>query len=126
MAGFLLVGCQKKQQTPDPSPLPSPTVKVSPVPQLTEIPTYSYTATQSGQVAMDLLTASETVETVDYGTAGLFVQSINGIEGDNTAYWAFYVNGDYAKLGASQTKLQKGDTIKFVYETVSASEALTQ
>jgi len=79
---------------------------------------YIYIATESGQLALDLIQANAQVETQDYGDAGQFVTSINGLAGNNEYYWAFYVNNDYAQQGASQTVLQAGDVIRFVYEAV--------
>lgn len=79
---------------------------------------YIYIATESGQLALDLIQANAEVETEDYGDAGQFVTSINGLAGNNEYYWAFYVNNEYAEQGASQTVLQEGDTIRFVYEAV--------
>jgi len=79
---------------------------------------YVYIATESGQLALDLIQANAEVETEDYGDAGQFVTSINGLAGSNEYYWAFYVNNEYAEQGASQTVLQEGDSIRFVYEAV--------
>lgn len=82
-----------------------------------------YTATKDGQTAFELLTAkTENIKTKDYGEAGVFVTGINGIQADDTHYWAFYVNDEYAKQGVSQTVLKKGDMIKFVYEEINAAE----
>lgn len=107
---------------------------------------YSFTATENGQIALDLIEAetesdsnskaksnSSTnsdsnprpelpplkIETIDYGLAGKFVSSINGLAGNNQNYWAFYVNGEYAQAGASQTILKKGDIITLTYEAVT-------
>ncbi len=110
------------------SPLPTPAAQTAttPTPAAMLKTSYELTATQSGEVALDILEANAKVETKDYGEAGKFVTAINGLAGDNTAYWAFYVNGTYAEKGASQTKLKKGDTIKFVYEAVNAADALSK
>lgn len=77
---------------------------------------YEITATANKQQALSLLQAVAKVETKDYGGAGAFVTSINGLAGDAGHYWAFYVNGKYAQKGASQTVLTKGDKIQFIYE----------
>lgn len=79
-------------------------------------------ADEDGQTALELLTASAAVETKDYGEAGLFVTSINGVAGDNEHYWAFYVNDEYAQQSADQTILKTGDNVKFVYEKVDAAK----
>lgn len=79
-------------------------------------------ATQSGQTALELLKNNVQLETKDYGEAGMFVTSIDGEAADNQHYWAFYVNDEYAQQGVSQTILDKGDFIKFVYEEISPAE----
>lgn len=79
------------------------------------------TATVDGQSALELLSANTKVATKSFGDAGEFVESINGKSGDAQHYWAFYVNDAYAEKGADSTILQKGDTIKFQYMTISDS-----
>lgn len=87
---------------------------------------YMYIATESGQLALDLLRSQTEVETEDYGSAGEFVTSINGLAGNNEYYWAFYLNNEYAEKGAAQTTLQEGDVIRFVYEPLSVMTAPTE
>ncbi len=82
---------------------------------------YEFSATQSGQIALELLEANATVETQEFGDAGKFVTSINGLVGNNQNYWAFYLNDEYAQQGASQTILEEGDRVKFVYEAITAN-----
>lgn len=76
------------------------------------------TAQINGQTALELLETSAKIETEDYGLAGQFVTSINGVESDSKNFWAFYLNGEFAAAGASQTILEAGDTISFVYEEI--------
>jgi hypothetical protein len=48
---------------------------------------------------------------------GLNVTIVNGISADyekDKAYWAFYVNGEYASTGVMDTKIVAGDTYAFV------------
>lgn len=96
----------------------------SPDPNATDqnSPTLELVATESGQLAIDLLASNAQIETIDYGDAGEFVTNINGLAADSEHYWAFYVNNQYAEQGVSQTKLVEGDIIKFVYETIWKSE----
>jgi len=99
------------------SPLPPQTqAPISPTP----VPTYTFTATQSGTTAYDLISQNTQVETKDFGDAGLFIESINGLAGGNTHYWGFYINGSYAQQGVSQTILEQNDTIEFKYETLES------
>lgn len=49
---------------------------------------------------------------------GLFITEINGVFAEyntNKAYWAFYVNGDYASFGVSTQTIADKDVILFVY-----------
>jgi hypothetical protein len=113
-------GCVLRPQPQPPSPTPVASLAPSsPQPAQT---TYEFTATESGTIALDLVQSQATIETQDYGEAGKFITSINGVAGNANNYWAFYVNGAYAQAGASQTKLKKGDIIKFVYEAVAATK----
>ena len=50
---------------------------------------------------------------------GLTVYTVNGIKADfnvDSAYWALYVNGEYALTGASFIEVKDGDSIKIAYE----------
>lgn len=104
------------------SPTPSATSNTAPTPTAPDTgkkkANYEFIATKDGQNALELVQSQVTAETKDYGDAGKFVTSINGLAGSSEYYWAFYLNGKYAETGASKTTLKKGDTIKFVYEAV--------
>lgn len=53
------------------------------------------------------------------GAYGLFVKTVNGITADydkDGAYWAFYVNGEYAMTGVDTTKITEGDSYSFQME----------
>ena len=52
---------------------------------------------------------------------GLMVTTVNGVTADwatENAYWAFYINGEYAQTGVDTTELTDGATYSFV-KTVS-------
>lgn len=119
VAGIFLYSQQNPTAKPTPEPSPSPVTEVI---QENTAAQLFFTATQSGQTALELLETKAEVETKDYGDAGMFVTSINGVEGDNEHYWAFYVNDEYAKQGVSQTVLESGDIVKFVYEEISQTQ----
>ena len=49
---------------------------------------------------------------------GLFVHEIQGIVADfdvNQAFWAFYINGDFAMTGVMETEIEPDTTYAFVY-----------
>lgn len=53
------------------------------------------------------------------GDYGLYVKTVNGITADydkDGAYWAFYVNGEYAQTGVDSTMITEGDTYSFKVE----------
>ena len=53
------------------------------------------------------------------GPYGLYVKTVNGITMDyekDKAYWAFYVNGEYATSGVDTTEITEGDTYSFKVE----------
>lgn len=73
----------------------------------------------NGASALDQIKSAPVNATYkDYGDLGMLVESINGIAGNTktNTYWIFYVNGQSATTGASQTKLKNNDTIMWRYE----------
>ena len=50
---------------------------------------------------------------------GLYVKTVNGITVDydkDGAYWAFYINGEYASSGVDSTDITEGDNYSFKVE----------
>ncbi len=95
---------------------PANNPELSPVQQVTE-QSYTFTADKP-MTAQELLEANATVEFTDFGAAGNFVDSINGLAGNPEHFWGFYVNDAFAEAGVGQTNLQPGDTIRFTYEDI--------
>lgn len=55
-------------------------------------------------------------EASDYG---LYVKTVNGVKADydaDGAYWAFYVDGQYAQSGVDTTNIEEGKIYTFKYE----------
>jgi hypothetical protein len=128
LAPFLISGCSfslNKQATPSPTAQIQETQQISPSdPTLTTNPSLeiTVTATQAGQTVEKILDATGLVEYVDYGAAGKFVQSLNGVAANSEHYWAFYLNNEYSNTGVSDTLVKEGDIIKFVYETIDPKQ----
>ena len=52
------------------------------------------------------------------GPYGLYIETVDGeaaIYEETGAYWAFYVNGEYATKGIEETPIEDGATYKLVY-----------
>lgn len=62
-----------------------------------------------------------TVESTYYAMYdSVMVNSIAGHEnGEDSKYWAFYVNDEMPMLGADTFKLEDGDTVKWIFEVPS-------
>jgi len=127
LAPFLISGCSlplNKQPTPSPTPVVEETQQPTPDPTLATNPSLEITVTaqQAGLTVEAILDATGMVEYVDYGTAGKFVQSLNGVAANSEHYWAFYLNNEYSQTGVSDTLVKEGDTIKFAYETIDPNQ----
>jgi len=49
---------------------------------------------------------------------GLMVSHVNGVRADfveDDAYWAFYIDDDFAMVGVDATDIEEGVTYKFIY-----------
>ena len=80
--------------------------------------TFQYTS-QAATVGEALL--AEGLIAGDQSDWGLMVTTVNGITADwatENAYWAFYINGEYAMIGVDSTELTDGATYSFV-KTIS-------
>lgn len=71
-----------------------------------------------GETALDLLKDTVAVETKGEGVDA-YVTKINGRWADSAKkeFWAFYVNGKPAEVGAGSYKLKPGDKIEWRIET---------
>lgn len=73
-----------------------------------------------GEALLDLgIVAGDTTE------YGLYVKTVNGVTLDydaDGAYWAFYINGEYASTGVDSTNIEAGATYTLKAEAAAASE----
>lgn len=70
--------------------------------------TFTYTS-NAATVGEALL--AEGLITGDESDYGLYITTVNGITADwatENAYWAFYINGEYAQTGVDTTKIEDG------------------
>lgn len=69
-----------------------------------------------GKTALELLKTEATVVTKD-SSFGPYVDSINGVAGGTDGkYWAFYVNGQMAQVGADAYVTQATDKVEWKFE----------
>lgn len=71
---------------------------------------------RSGETVLDLLENLErsqgiTLQKRDFPGLGVFIEAIHGAHNTNSSYWQFWVNEEYAQVGASQFKLQDSDKV---------------
>lgn len=124
----LVLFSRRFEQNQSEQPLVSPTSTIeeiatdSAAPSDSEQTIFSFTATQSGETAFTLLEQRAEIESTDYGSAGKFITSINGLSGDDNHFWAFYVNGESSQTGASQTQIEAGDLVEFKYEVIETGQ----
>jgi len=52
----------------------------------------------------------------NYTGIGKFIDSINGVKGNGSENWIYYVNGIEAQVGVSNYKIKPGDVISWKYE----------
>lgn len=81
--------------------------------------TYVTYGGQEGKTALDILKSINKVETKKYSGIGEMVLSIDGSKPkDSSQFWAFYVNGTQAQVGADQYVTKNGEKIEWKLETI--------
>ena len=73
---------------------------------------------EEGKTALELLRVNHQVETEEFSGLGEFVTAINGIKAGDSHFWAFYVNGQQAQVGASQYETKNSDQIEWKLEKI--------
>ncbi|PIR96618.1 MAG: hypothetical protein COT92_00140 [Candidatus Doudnabacteria bacterium CG10_big_fil_rev_8_21_14_0_10_42_18] len=74
---------------------------------------------EENKSALDLLKSGHQVETKSFSGVGEYVESINGKKADGTSeFWALYVNGQQAQVGASSYYPKNEDKIEWKLEKV--------
>jgi Domain of unknown function (DUF4430) len=72
---------------------------------------------QKNQTVLAQLEAREKVVVQQDPTYGAFVESIDGVKnGVNNKYWAYYVNGQMANIGAGNYTTKGGEEIVWKFE----------
>lgn len=50
---------------------------------------------------------------------GKYIKSIKGIEQGDNYYWSYYIDGQYAEVGASSCEIEHGKTYDFKIESMN-------
>ena len=81
--------------------------------------TFTYIDVDGNEKSFDLTSDKETVGEAlleeglisgEEGEYGLYVTEVDGVAVEGNTYWAFYINGEYASTGVSDTPLEDGST----------------
>jgi hypothetical protein len=96
-------------------PSQTATTQSAPKPKVEAVSPISYDGVE-GKTALELLKAKATVITKD-SSYGEYVDTVNGVTGGTDGkYWAFYVNGSLAQVGAADYQTKAGDKIVWKFE----------
>ncbi len=107
------------------SPTPPPSAVSAPKITITQKVNYGPAkATESAQLqitpgenALEILGQTKKIETKEF-SIGKIVESIEGIKnGTDNKYWIYYVNGNEAKVGATEYKPAANDQIEWRFKT---------
>lgn len=81
-----------------------------------DVQAFSRETLLGGSTVLDLLESLESqhgiaLEKRNFPGLGVFIEGIHGVHNTNNAYWQFWVNGEYSKVGAGQYVLKDGDQV---------------
>lgn len=74
-------------------------------------------ADQEGKTVFELLNEQYDIEYTEYDF-GVFIESIEGVAGDQGHFWSLYVNDELSPTGADQTTVSPDDMVEFRYEEI--------
>ena len=99
----------------------SSTAGVSTIPVSLSVDGKRYTASvPEGSTIIELMRSLESAGLEftgrEYPSLGFFVESINGKKNQKSLFWFLYINGVSSATGASQTRLNAGDSVQWRYK----------
>lgn len=81
---------------------------------------YSGDIATNEKYLMDVLDDMDGLEIIsEDGMYGAYITSINGISQGDGYYWTYYIDEDYAVVGASKCKIEDGKTYNFKIEEMN-------
>ncbi len=124
LAAGLMAGCSGD---PDPADASATQASDAQAAQTTDAPATGLTANAdgtevsyqgvAGKTALELLQELDPTATTSGEGANAFVTAIGGREADQSKeFWAFYVNGEQAAVGAGSYEMADGDEITWKLE----------
>ncbi|WP_435736188.1 DUF4430 domain-containing protein [Cellulosimicrobium sp. PMB13] len=129
LAAGLLAGCSSAADTGDAAETTTPTASESSASEepsapadgsSAEAPEFSYEG-EEGSMALDLLLAADPTAEVTGEGENAYVTAIDGITADpESEFWALYVNGEMATVGAGMLETKDGDEITWKLETFTS------
>jgi hypothetical protein len=129
LAAGLLAGCSSADDSGDAAETTTPTATESsateessdPAEESSEdAPELSYEG-EEGSMALDLLLEADPSAQVTGEGENAFVTAIDGITADpDSEFWALYVNGEMATVGAGTLETKDGDEITWKLETFTS------
>ncbi len=69
-----------------------------------------------GRYIISVMRGLTDIETTEYPGMGEFITSIAGIPSGETSYWGFYIDGEYAMVGASAYLIEEDVEIMWKLE----------
>ena len=78
-----------------------------------EVHTYTDTVSFQDTTVFELLEEHEPTEYEMYEGVGVFVKGISGKTNDAERFWQYWVNNQYAMVGADQYLLSAGDNVEW-------------
>lgn len=122
LLGGLLAGCSSDDDaTSSPSAAGTPTATSSAAPSATDdataAPTFAYEG-EEGRTVLDLLLEKDPSAEVSGEGENAYVVGIEGRTADaEKEFWALYVNGEFAQVGAGSLVTRTGDEVEWKLET---------
>mgnify|MGYP006281791073 CR=1 FL=1 len=70
----------------------------------------------------DILLAFCNVQYTEYPNGEVFINGIDGLQNKDPNYWRYWINQDYAQVGAASYHVEEGDEIEWIYGDVENTD----
>ena len=62
------------------------------------------------------------VQYTEYPNGEVFINGIDGLQNKDPNYWRYWINQDYAQVGAASYHVEEGDEIEWIYGDVENTD----